>query len=232
MAARTTFRGFPTETLKFLINLRTNNTKKWFDAHRSDYDDCFVAPAKSFVEAIGPKLAKLSTGLVAEPRINGSIFRINRDVRFSKDKTPYKDHLDFAFWEGEKKASGSSLFLRVSPDGVIIGTGFHQGCPEQLKAFRAAVADPKSGQKLVDIATKLRKKDHQLHGIHFKRIPRGFTDDGPAAEFLLHDCLYVMHNDRAERACEKDFISTCIRHWRSWMPLHQWLIDNTGKAMK
>ena len=224
------FKGFPNETLKFLIDLRTNNSKKWFDANRQSYDQYYVGAAKAFVEAAAPRLQKLSAGISAEPRINGSIFRINRDVRFGKDKRPYKDHLDFAFWEGDRKSAGSSLFLRISPDGVILGTGFHQGCPQRLKLFREAVAEQKSGKQLASVTAKLRKKGLQLHGQHYKRIPRGFSEDGPAAEFLLHDSLYVMREEDVQTACETNFLSTCVRHWRGWMPLHRWLSDNVRKT--
>ena len=132
---------FSEETLKFLIDLRTNNSKKWFDANRQSYDQYYVGAAKAFVDAAASKLQKLFAGISAELRVNGSIFRIDRDVRFGKDKRPHKDHLDFAFWEGDRKSAGSSLFLRISPDGIILGTGFDQGCPQRLKLFREAVAE-------------------------------------------------------------------------------------------
>ncbi len=225
MATSNRFQGFPQGTLKFLRGVRANNTKKWFEAHRSDYDQFYVAPAKEFVTAVGQRMAKLAPDVIAEPKINGSIFRINRDVRFSKDKRPYKDHLDFAFWEGECKGSGSSFFFRVSPDGVYIGTGFHQASSSQLKAFRAAVADSATGKKLATIAAKLRKHGCELMGEHYKRVPRGFTDDGPAAEFLLHNGLYVVHEDVPLVACQSDLMTLCLRNWRAALPLHRWLID-------
>lgn len=219
------FPGFPDATLKFLRGIRRNNTKTWFDAHRSDYDEYFVAPAKQFVEAVGQKLSKLAPEIVAEPRINGSIFRINKDVRFSKDKRPYKDHLDFAFWEGEKKGSTSSLFLRVSPDGIYVGTGAHS-CPHFVKAFRPAVAEERSGKSLAGVARKLRKAGYELQGAHYKRMPRDFPADGPAAEFLLFEALYVVAEDKPKVACTGELIDVCIKHWRATMPLHRWLIDN------
>jgi len=217
------FPGFPKETLTFLRGLRKNNSKSWFDAHRGDYDDYYVQPAKDFVVAIGQRLSKVAPEIVAEPRINGSIFRINKDVRFSKDKTPYKDHLDFAFWQGDKKSSSSSLFFRVSPDGIIIGTG-HHSCLQMLKHFRAAVADPDAGKQLASVAKKLRKSGHKLGGAHYKRMPRGFADDGPAAEFLLHNGLFVTHDDKSTAASSPDIVEQCIAHWKTAMPLHHWLI--------
>lgn len=226
MATKTSFANFPAGTLKFLKGLRANNTKKWFEAHRAEYDEFYVEAGKSFVEAVGAKLVKLAPQVKADPRINGSIYRINRDIRFSKDKQPYKDHLDFSFWEGDKKASASSLFFRVSPAGVFVGAGFHQSCGAQLKAFREAVADSDSGEGLARVAKKIRRSGHELQGKHYKRFPRDFPSDGPAAEFLLHDGLYVLHEDKPETATKKGIVDLCIKHWRSAMPLHRWLIDH------
>ncbi len=227
MARTETFTGFPRKTLTFLRSLRANNTKKWFDAHRSDYEEFYVAPAKAFVSAVGPRLAKLVPGIVAKPRINGSIFRINRDTRFSKDKSPYKDHLSLRFWEGERNTSASAFFLRISPDELCVGAGCPGSSPAQLKAFREAVADPKTGKSLADIAAKLRKEGCALGGEHYKRIPRGFPDDGPASEFLLYNALYVaMEEKKPGDACAADFIDNCLRRWRPLVPLHRWLMDH------
>src|SRR5215216_5284663 len=117
--------AFPPDTLTFLDELRAHNDKQWFEANRSRYEAAYVAPAKAFVEAAGPHLQDIVPGIRAEPNVLGSIFRINRDTRFSPDKRPYKDHLDLWFWEGERKSAVSGLFLRVSPDGVVIGAGAH-----------------------------------------------------------------------------------------------------------
>jgi uncharacterized protein (TIGR02453 family) len=106
-----TFR-FPAATVEFLTDLRAHNDKAWFDANRSRYESGYVQPATAFVEPISPELQKLVPGIHAEPWIRGSIFRINRDIRFSSDKRPYKDHLDFWFWEGDRKSAVSGLFLR------------------------------------------------------------------------------------------------------------------------
>jgi uncharacterized protein (TIGR02453 family) len=97
------FGGFPKGTAKFLRGLSKNNEKAWFEAHRGDYQTGYVEPALAFVEAIGPRLQKISPSISFEPKINGSLFRINRDVRFAKDKRPYKDHIDLWFWHGDKR---------------------------------------------------------------------------------------------------------------------------------
>ena len=220
------FGGFPKETLEFLCGLRANNKKTWFDKHRSEYDDHLMGPAKEFVEAVGVKLKKIVPAIQAIPKVNGSIFRINRDTRFSTDKTPYKDHLDMIFWEGDKKSTGSKMFLRISPDKVYTGAGFHSGCPDLLKSFRNAVADEASGKELASIAKKLRKKGLELEGQHYKRIPRGFSDDGPAGEFLLHDSLHIVYETDPATACDSNFVDTCVKYWKGLMPFHRWLTDN------
>ena len=114
------FTGFPPETFAFLAGLEKNNSKEWFEAHRGDYEAYHVGPAKLFVAAIGPRLKAISKTVNAEPRVNGSIFRINRDVRFSKDKRPYKTTLDLWFWEGDKRGWDSpGFFLRLMPKAMI-----------------------------------------------------------------------------------------------------------------
>ena len=107
----TTFGGFPPETISFLRELRDHNRKDWFDAHRADYEAFWVAPARAFVVAAGEVLAELAPEVRAEPKVLGSIFRINRDARFARDRGPYKDHIDFWFW----RASGAAPSPGSSP---------------------------------------------------------------------------------------------------------------------
>src|SRR6201999_3134726 len=114
------FAGFPRAGLDVLAGLATDNTREYFDAHRADYETALLQPAKDFVVALGERLhARVSPGLRAEPRVNGSILRINRDTRFSSDKRPYKEYLDFWFWEGEAPSrERPGLFIRLRPETV------------------------------------------------------------------------------------------------------------------
>src|SRR5919206_86901 len=124
----TTFAGFPSEGLELLAGLAANNTRGYFDAHSDVYESALLAPAKAFVVALGEQLqARVSPGLRAEPRINGSILRINRDTRFTTDKRPYKEHLDLWFWEGEGPSrEHPGYFIRVRPETVALGAGMHR----------------------------------------------------------------------------------------------------------
>src|SRR5689334_19383589 len=98
------FAGFAPEALRFLADLRAHNEREWFHAHRAQYDSLLLEPSRDFVEAMGEELAPFAPDVNADPRVGGSIFRIARDTRFSKDKRPYKDHLDLWFWQGAGKS--------------------------------------------------------------------------------------------------------------------------------
>jgi uncharacterized protein (TIGR02453 family) len=223
----TAFGGFPPETIRFLRELRANNRKDWFDAHRDDYEAHWVAPAKAFVVAAGQRLAELAPQIRAEPRVLGSILRINRDTRFSRDPSPYKDHLDFWFWEGERRRAVSGFFARLTPEALGVGAGCHGLDPERLARFRQAVADPASGVDLAGIARRLEAAGYQLGGATLKRAPAGFESAGPAGRFLLHKALFVHHDELADERLQTDAVlAICMRHWRTLAPLHRWLTDN------
>jgi uncharacterized protein (TIGR02453 family) len=226
-----TFGGFPPEAIRFLRELRVNNRKDWFDAHRSDYEAFWVAPAKAFVVAAGERLAELVPGIRAEPRVLGSIFRITRDTRFARDPGPYKDHIDFWFWEGERRRAVSGFFARLTPEFLGVGAGCHGLDPERLARFRQAVADPSSGAELAGIAQRLEAAGYQLGGATLRRPPAGFDSDGPAGRFLLHKALFAYHDEPADERVHTDAIlATCMWHWSALAPLHRWLTDNVQAA--
>ena len=97
------FKGFPRELVRFFNGLRKNNTKEWFQDHKQDYEDHVKQPSMEFVMAMGEKLKTVAPKIHAIPKVNQSLFRLNRDTRFSKDKRPYKANLGIWFWEGDRK---------------------------------------------------------------------------------------------------------------------------------
>jgi uncharacterized protein (TIGR02453 family) len=156
-SSSSTFAGFPPEGPRFLKGLAANNNKAWFDAHRAAYDECLIEPGQAFVEAIGPRLRCFAPHVKAEPRVNGSIMRINRDVRFSKDKSPYKTTFDLWFWEGANRGwDMPGFFFRLESDRLILGAGQHHLEKSQLDRFRQAVIDDKTGRALVKMLDAVR----------------------------------------------------------------------------
>ena len=217
------FAGFPEQTFKFLSGIARNNSKSWFDAHRGDYEAYYVALAKAFVEAIGPRLASISKTVNFEPRINGSIFRLNRDVRFSKDKRSYKTHLDLWFWEGEKRGwDAPGFFLRLSPSTMYAGAGMHHFSPPQLAAYRAAVVDGKAGAALERIIAGLGYL--RLGEPSRKTVPRGFDAGHPRAGLLLHEGLHAGVEEPLPKIVhDADFVDACVDTFRQGAPLSKWL---------
>lgn len=217
--------AFPKETVRFLAGLRRNNKKEWFNAHRADYEEHFVTPAKSFVAALAPKLAKIDRAVQAEPRVNGSILRINRDIRFSKDKSPYKDHLDLWFWSGEEKGWGSSgFFFRLNPEDLILGAGQHTFMPEALERYREAVLDDERGAALERAVAKVRKAGYQIGGQTYKKPPRGVAADHPRADLLKHSGLYATWTGKHPRELGGPALVPFVaRHYAALAPVHNWL---------
>ncbi|MFQ5967212.1 MAG: DUF2461 domain-containing protein [Acidimicrobiia bacterium] len=223
----TTFAGFPRETVNFLTALSKNNNKSWFDAHRADYEAFWVEPAKQFVAAAGESLTELSPEVQAVPRVNGSIFRVNRDIRFSKDKRPYKDHLDFWFWEGERKQAASGYFMRITPTDLGIGVGAHGFDKDRLAAYRSAVVDPKSGPALIKAVQAVEAAGWEVRDQHYKRLPQGFDAANEHQERLLrHSSLWTGRDEPHPKSLTSSrLVSFCMSRWEQLQPLHRWLVD-------
>ncbi len=223
----TDFTGFPEHTVTFLRGLRRNNTKAWFDEHRRDYERYWVEPARGFVDAAGAALRKVAP-VSAEPRVNGSIFRINRDLRFSKDKTPYKDYLDMWFWEGERTTAVSGFYLRIAPEGVGIGAGTRRFDRDRLAAFRAAVVDPKSGPALQRAVTRVGRAGREVGGEHYKTTPRGFLPRSDRQERLLRHSALWMGDEHpwSPMLHSPELVHWAVAEWSTMKPIHRWLVDH------
>jgi uncharacterized protein (TIGR02453 family) len=222
------FTGFSPATFTFLKNLGRNNNKEWFQAHRSAYEDDFLEPALAFIEAIGPLIAKFSPDVHAEPRIGGSMMRINRDIRFSKDKRPYKDHLDMAFRSGGSKGAPGYWF-RLTPARLVLGAGMHMLEKPELERFRKAVDATSSGEALDKAVAKVERAGYHLGGEHYKRVPSGFPPDHPREALLRHNGLYAGTEMKVPaEARSAKFPAFCAGHYKKIVPLMDWLSAHVG----
>ncbi len=231
MPAAPRFPGFPKELPRFLAALAKHNEKAWFDAHRDDYEALYVEPAKALVVALAPGLAKLAPGVRAEPRIGGSIMRIHRDTRFSKDKTPYKTALHLLFTHGEGRLTESpGFFLRIAPEGLGLGAGQFHFDKDRLAAYRKAAADPKIGRSLRAAIEKVRKAGpYELPEPHYKRVPRGFDADGPNADLLRQAGLSLFAETKHPAALfRKDCTKFFLDRFRELRPIPDWIAKQLG----
>src|ERR1700738_2230238 len=180
VAVRVRFEGWPKPALQFFHGLKRDNSKAYFEAHRSVYEDRVVQP----MEAL---LSELERDLGSDVEVK--IFRLNRDLRFSPDKRPYKEHL--GAYLSSRRAGG--LYLQVSDDGLYVAIGSHELAPDQLNRFRDAVA-AKEGEKLARIVAALRKDGYEVTEPSFKRVPSGYPADHPRGELLRCKGLMASRN--------------------------------------
>ena len=220
------FAGFPREALGFLRELGENNARDWFHAHRDEYETLILEPARDFVVAMGEALHGIGAEVHADPRVNGSIFRINRDTRFSKDKRPYKDHLDLWFWEGEGPSrQRPGYWFRLTAERLLLGAGKHHFA-ERLPDYRDAVADPRRGEGLSRAVDEVTAAGYDVGGRHYKRVPAGYDVPPEREDLLLHDGLYA-YADLAvpAEAHTAEFPRFCAERWRALKPVQDWLVS-------
>jgi len=224
------FTGFPKETFAFLEGIAAHNEKGWFEDHRDLYQAGYVAPARAFVEEMGPRLAKISPGVKFEPKINGSMQRINRDIRFSKDKRPYKEHLNLWFWHGDMKGwETPGFWFSLSAKEVHLGTGMHSFEKEQLEVFRNSIVHPRSGKALLAAIAKVRKSgDYEIGGKSRKIPPRGFEADPDRVEYLLYEGLHSGARLPAKAAAKADFVEVCAKEFANTWPIGKWLLEEVS----
>ncbi len=226
------FNGFAKSTFKFFKDLENNNTREWFEGNRGVFEKNVLEPAQEFVMEMGERLKVLSPKIEAIPKTDKSIFRIYRDVRFSKDKTPYKTHLGIFLWEGPRKKLGNpGFYLQLDKSQIFIAGGLYQLPSDLMKPYRDAVSNTKKGAEVRKILKNISKNpSYNLGGNHYKRIPRGYDPDNPNSDLLLHNGLYVYHEGPIPKEVHsKDFLDYSFKLFNDILPLHNWIRDNVSK---
>jgi uncharacterized protein (TIGR02453 family) len=233
-ARMTSFSGFDPAALDFLRDLRDHNDRAWFEAHRADYEERLLLPARELVIALGERLAAIAPGIRADPRVNGSILRINRDTRFSNDKRPYKTHLDLWLWEGDGPSRGcSGFFLRIEADSVGYGAGMHHFEKDTLAAYRGAVDDPRRGAALTRAVKQATASGAQVGRERWKRVPAPYAADHPRAEYLRYGGMVA--GTREEIPAElftATFPAWCVERFRTLRPLQKWVAQVVAAAAR
>jgi uncharacterized protein (TIGR02453 family) len=194
-----------------------------------------LEPALAFVVALGQRLKELSPYIIYDTRTNGSgsLMRIYRDVRFSKDKTPYKTHVTMMFWEGAgKKTQNPGFYVRIEPAGASIFVGQHIFSRPTLAAYRDAVVDETTGTELEAAIEAVRVAGaYQVGGEHYKRVPRGYGPEHERSGLLRYNGLYAFApRVGAQHLTSPDLVDLCFEHCRYMAPLHRWLVKLAKQA--
>ncbi|WP_345976539.1 DUF2461 domain-containing protein [Sulfurimonas sp. HSL3-7] len=218
------FEHFPKEAIPFLRSIEQNNTKEWFEAHKDGYTKYILEPSRAFVEEMGEHLQALVPTINAIPKINHSLFRIYRDTRFSKDKTPIKSKIGIIFWQGQDiRMQSSCFYLHFSPRELLIASGIRTFDPDLLAAYRDYIKVDKNREALHLILEALKNRGYTVEEPHYKRLPRGF-DKKMSLEYLARmKAIAVYHTDKASLISEKKLIPELYRHYETFLPLQQWL---------
>lgn len=225
----TAFSGFPPDTLRFLHELSQHNDRSWFEANKTRYQENILAHAPAFIEALGQRLqSDISPHIVYDTRMNGagSMMRIHRDTRFSRDKSPYKTNVAFVFWEGtRKKMENPSFGFQFGSYGAALYGGVFTFAQDLLEAYREAVVDDGSGPALEKVLDDVRAAGaYTIEGERYKRVPTGFDAAHPRADLLLYKGLHALSPQfDIQLVTTPELVDICYEHCRHMAPLQQWL---------
>jgi uncharacterized protein (TIGR02453 family) len=210
------FTGFPVAALDFYDDLEVDNTKSFWEAHREVYAEAVKAPFEALAAALAPEFAPDGRSM--------KIFRPYRDVRFAKDKTPYKTHQG-AFVQ---LAEATGWYVELSPRGVRTGAGFYHADGPRLAAFRLAVAHETYGAQLQQALADLEAAGQEIGGERLKTKPRGFDADHPRIELLRHKTLLASRHHGFEPVIHTPEILERIRaDWRAQRALVEWVAEHS-----
>lgn len=207
---------FQPELFRFLSDLKANNDRDWFQAHKARYEQEARAPMLAFLGALAPVLRRISPHFVVDPRpVGGSMFRIHRDVRFSRDKSPYKTHLGAHFphdGEGSGRVHGPGFYLHLEPGASFAGGGVWHPEPDTLRRLREAIAEAPKAWKAIRAAGPIL-------GDTLVRVPQGFPADHPLAEDLKRKDHYLGTDFTDAEVLAPDFLHRLEAAYRRAAPL-------------
>jgi uncharacterized protein (TIGR02453 family) len=209
-----TFTGFGEYAIDFFDGLELDNSKAYWEDNKETYQRDVRAPMEALLHDLEKEFGP------------GKVFRPFRDVRFSKDKTPYKTHCGGVVESGR---GGGAYYVQVSPQGLLVGGGSFAMASDQLARYRAAVDTEVHGEALRKIVTKLVKGGWTLAGDQLKSRPRGFDPDHPRIDLLKHRSIYVRRvwapdDTLHERGC----LDRVRRSWRQVRDFNEWCADHVG----
>lgn len=227
------FTGFPQDAITFFEEIAIFNAKEWFEENKARYQEQVQQPAQAFVEALGERLTTLAPGIRYSTSLNGSgsIMRIHRDVRFSKDKTPYKTNLGLSWWEGPgKKMEEPGYYFHLDRGGAWIAGGMYIFPQATLALYRKAVDYPQRGKALTAALAAAEKAGLRIDGSGaYSRVPTGYDKDHPRGELLKQKGIVaVSPGIPVEILTSSALVDRCVDYAKAILPLHQWLVEMQG----
>lgn len=223
------FEGFPPDAFTFLRALRRNNRKEWFEANRDRYEQSLRTPLRLLVEEVDVGLATLAPEIVGTKR---SLFRIHRDVRFSKDKSPYKTHAAVWFYHRDAGRQvgdaavhgGAGFYFHLAPDEVFTGGGVWMPPRPALARIRDAIAEDHATLEEILRAPAFRRRFGGLETeAMLKRMPRGYDAEHPAAELLRHQSFTAGRPLAPDVVHTRKLVDVLLKDYAVMLPLVRWI---------
>lgn len=237
MSREREFEGFPKAGLTFLRSLAKNNDRGWFEAHKKEHEETILAPSKAFVTVMGERLREISRGIRAEPKVNGSLFRLNRDTRFSADKAPYKTNVGIFFWEGRRKRMECpGFYLHLEASSLMLGVGMYMFPKELIGVYRDAAVDRKLGPALREAIDAVGAERFGQAGCgmpieRYKKVPPGYDASHPNAELLKLKGLHAGVEEKIPAVLHTPaFVDYAFERWSRLAPIHHWLVKALARA--
>lgn len=226
---RVGFDGFADRDGRFFRDLARNQRREWFADHRDAYEHGWLAPMKALLAEVRERIEPLFRHEeLAAPKV----FRIHRDVRFAKDKSPYKTHIGgYVAIDGigQGPSGCAAVYVHVGADEVVVAAGQYMMDPTQLERFRNAVADERSGAALAGILRKLVRGGFAAGSADtLQRVPRGYDADHPRADLLKRKGLIVTYPDLPrDLLISRRLVDWLVTHTKRAVPLVEWLASVT-----
>lgn len=216
---------FDKSFLKFFKTLAKNNNRHWFNEHKAEYRQVVVEPLVEFITEIAPRLNRVSKHFIADPKPSGgSMFRIYRDVRFSKDKSPYKLHAACQFrHKVGKDAHAPGFYVHISPDEVIFGGGIWMPPNPVLNKIRDTLVENPQEWQRIKTNKSIMKLCGGIGGDGLKRPPRGFDANHRHIEDLKRKSFFAMRHEKPELIYSKNFIDEVEATFKASKPLMKYI---------
>jgi len=215
---------FTSQGLSFLKKLENNNNRDWFHENKSDYENLIRTPALNFIDDMKNDLAHLSPHFLAvAKKVGGSLMRVHRDVRFGKDKSPYKTNIGIQFrHEMGRDVHAPGFYVHVEPDDCFIGVGIWRPDSTALGKIRDAIIE-RDKYWLDAINVKAFKKNFELSGESLKTAPRGYDKEHPLIEDLRRKDFIAISRVEDKKVLSKNFKQHVIKRFTEAEPYMQFL---------
>jgi uncharacterized protein (TIGR02453 family) len=217
---RAVFPGFPAQGLAFFASLQRNNRREWFQPRKAIFDEQLKQPMRELVAVVNLAMKSFAPDYVTDP--DKAIYRIYRDTRFSKNKTPYKDHIAASFSRRGDK-TGAGYYFAVSHKELAIGGGIYMPEPEILRAMRSHIALHHEEFRKIATAAVVRRLFTAVQGEQLTRIPKGYPGDHPATD-LLRMKQYLLYVELPpDLATTPALYTEIVKHFRAITPFVEFL---------